>query len=489
MKEWVRSLEFGIEECILASIIILNIFDAFELLPPDLDYIKKIISWSALAVMFVHARIDRVIAGQRNSRAATALLIGFFLLTIKNLVEYSISSYSEASAFLEPLYSSIIAHAATIQVIGLFLGCCFIIYGSIRLGMKGIKKPSLGYALTHKEFPPGLAASLWSLLFSFLFFIGVFNIAMEWLAIAIDAPLLMIGIAFFLFHVYRTHKFQAQTKLLSYFGSFGLEWYEKIIKELKHRKYILRVAAIIVCLYGVTDALVFLWPVLFGSADPLYLAQLPYTHPSLWSLALSAVTPLFDNMVRVLIYLANVWAVGFILIFPAYLWRERERNKEVILSPQLLAITLASFLIVILAPGFEFAILSSGTIFGMNLSFFPLSSGVLPLFDYLLLAGAVALLVAWQVHRRRKQELAQTSIVVITMTAFSLYVLGYLTSIALYYMHSFGVLRLELPLLLPLFLLFFLCSVTIVLTGLVGLWKLAWWHIHKHHHRYKTTRR
>ncbi len=488
MKEWVKSLEFGIEECILFSIIVLNVLDAFEILPPDFDYVKKIISWSAIGVMFVHARLDKIIAGVKEPKGAYLLIIGFFLLTIKNLVGYARSIYTEASSFLLPFYTALLENAVQLERIGIAIGLLCLFAGSMRLALKGIKKPSLAYALLQKEHSKKefLKSTAILFFFSLLFFIGIFNIASEWLAIAIDAPLLMIGIVFFIFHIYRSHKFEFQTTWLSYFGSFGMNWYEKIIKELKYRKYLLQVAAIIVAAYGITDALIFLWPAVIGVGDQLYLGSLLNPHPSIWSLLTT--TTITEGGAQLLIYLANVWTLGVLLCLPAYVWIKKFKNEEIRFHPVFIAGSLASALLTVFVPGFVIDILHGGNIFGLDIYFRTLPISTLPFFDWILIAGAIAIGIEIAAHKHQFQELTQTGLIILFITAFSLYILAYSASLGMYYQQTIAYVFMQRSALTLLFAALYAGTILIICAGLVGLWKETWWHIKKHHHAYHRKR-
>ena len=61
MKIENKKISQRIEELILILIILLNIFDFFELLSADLDFIKLIISWTVLGYLIYKASLTKII--------------------------------------------------------------------------------------------------------------------------------------------------------------------------------------------------------------------------------------------------------------------------------------------------------------------------------------------------------------------------------------------------------------------------------------------
>ncbi len=83
-----RLLHF-IEELVLTLLILLNVFDFFEYLPADLDYIKKIISWSALGYLLYKASLTRIFFNEKHAHIDIILILSYFMLIFKNLVLFS----------------------------------------------------------------------------------------------------------------------------------------------------------------------------------------------------------------------------------------------------------------------------------------------------------------------------------------------------------------------------------------------------------------
>ena len=97
---------------------------------------------------------------------------------------------------------------------------------------------------------------------------------MEWLAIAIDAPLLVIALFIYLFFVIKHHKgFHAESMIFK-LGNVGERFYEKFISLFHSKRGLFLGIAGMLVLHLLTDVGNFVIPYTFFSHDPLYFEQL-----------------------------------------------------------------------------------------------------------------------------------------------------------------------------------------------------------------------
>ena len=54
-----------IEEILLSALILIQILDFLEILPGDLDFLKKFISWTAIGYLFYKASISNILFGSK----------------------------------------------------------------------------------------------------------------------------------------------------------------------------------------------------------------------------------------------------------------------------------------------------------------------------------------------------------------------------------------------------------------------------------------
>lgn len=438
--------KFQIEEVILLMIIVLNIFDAAETLPATLDYVKKIISWAGLGIIFYKAKPTQIIFGVRQKAFEDVLLIaGYFLILIKDLVSYAMSSITETSSFLVPFFNVLINNAYQIEIFGIFTGLFLIIAVSINMILKHpIKGPSI-MEIIHEEgsipqnFKELTRKVLTSTAVLLAFFLIVFNLVMEWLAIAIDAPLLMIAIAFYLFFIVKHHKKVFSKKFLIKFGDFGSKFYEDIIEHFKYKKTILRALFAMLVLHIATEALHFIWPYLFGVADSLYFNLLSTAHPSFYSLFVTdaLVVDFFSSILLFIAYIGNLAAILFFLIAPGYLWFLIYKNKKFALSKIQITLLVSSISIFILSPAFQISLLWSQLISGVDIigqsilqnSLFPIEVTVLISVCFGLFASLIS--------RKKHVEMNIMKIItILSQSFFVFYITLFTISISQYYVNT-----------------------------------------------------
>ena len=222
-----------IEEIILVILILLNILDFFEILPADIDYTKKIISWTALGYLLYKVSLTKIFFNNQHRHVDVLLILSYFMLIFKNLILFSSGLIEEFVIFYD-LQRLIVDNASILELYSLIIGSISIlliaIYSAFHID---VKKPSLMHIIHEEGKPDTLRKLLIRIITIYLvyiaFFVIVFNLVMEWLAIAVDAPIIMLAILFYLFIIIRHyHKYNVET-LIYKIVEFGEKFYEKFV--------------------------------------------------------------------------------------------------------------------------------------------------------------------------------------------------------------------------------------------------------------------
>lgn len=398
-KKTLTKFEVGIEEIILITIILLNVFDMLKILSPEWDYVKKIISWTALGMIFYKINLTKIFCGYENKKIDLILLIGYFSLIIKNFISYAFVAIHEESNLLTPLYRIIIDNFVQINIFSIYVGIILLAIASIYFSLKlGVKKPSILYHLhetdksekkdeknkyknklqnenkieNNKEYLNEIKHI--KKFFSFfivssLFFVGVFNLIMEWLAISIDAPLLVSGLAIYFFLIFKNRdKFKVGT-FLNKFGNFGEKFYENILEHLKYKKSLVLVVGGILTLHMFTDMFNYIWAYIFNLFDPLYHSIINTEKISLITLYLDNIFNLSitESIVIFLIYLLNIIGIIFLLGYSTYLWYAMYKKKKIHQNKYLNSILITSIIFTIFHPLFSFKLISNSGIYGIKI--------------------------------------------------------------------------------------------------------------------------
>jgi len=329
-------VEQRIEEIILIFIILLNILDFFEILPGDLDYVKKIISWSALGYLLYKASLTRIFFNNKHKFVDIFLIVSYFFLIFKNIITYSRLNLEDFHLFYN-FHRFILENAFFFEFYTFIIGAIGIILIALYATfMVEIKKPSL-INIFYREVIPfekfvKRIVQFSVIFFVFIgFFVVVFNLVMEWLAISVDAPILMIGIFFYLFIIMRHYSKFSIDSLIYKLGDVGEEFYEKFVTLFHYKKTLFLGITGMLVLHLLTDIGNFMVPYLFVFHDVLYLSQLGPGHKALLLLFLEQSKNFFivEKVSLILIYFLNLLALLFLLLVPAFLWYVMFKDKGV----------------------------------------------------------------------------------------------------------------------------------------------------------------
>ncbi|RME78684.1 hypothetical protein D6774_00400 [Candidatus Woesearchaeota archaeon] len=362
--DWAK-IKMGVEEVILLLLIALAIGDFFEVLSVELDFLKKIISWTALGYLFYKASPSRILFGRRKKRLDVHIIFANFLLILKNLSGFSSVALKElahdassSNLLREGVAQFLILfhkHAATIELLGLYIGFLWLLCISARLAPKKLGENSL-IGVVHEAQKPSKKHTFARFVIIYLvllsFFIIVFNLAMEWLTIAVDATFAVAGIFFYLFFWVKHYKKFNTYSFIYKVGNMGEEFYEKFITLFKSRSTLVLGIVGMLVLHILTDVANFLIPYTLGLRDALYFEQLPAQgHTPLFLIVLSSTQ---NPLLLTLTLLLNVIAVYLLFLGPAYIWRFLYKRGTLDVNPLLKAVFFASVSVFFLSPAFAF---------------------------------------------------------------------------------------------------------------------------------------
>lgn len=411
-------LGFYIEEIILAVLIFINILDFLELITPEWDYIDKLVAWVALGYLLYRVSLTKLFFGEKHKIFDGALIIAYFLMMMKNLINAAQLAQTELlhkaselitfaetkltagmsyitinvtdlqhlttadfskevmhnifntitlktpevivhitdgkgsrflvtdiDSFLIPFINTVVKHAALIDKISFIIGGIILIGLSLYFGyVYTIKSPSLLHVI-HEE---GSLDKKWKymtrplVIFIVLigFFIIVFNLIMEWLALAIDAPLLIIAIFTYLLLLLKHHDKFHPNSFIFKMGSLGESFYEHFITMFHSRQGLLFGITGMLVLHLLTDIGNFLIPYLIHLHDRMYFDYLGQGHTIIFNfkelfatqaqgLLISdiASASFQEAIVIILGYLMNIIAIVFLFVFPAVVWYTLYRKK------------------------------------------------------------------------------------------------------------------------------------------------------------------
>ncbi len=352
-RPWRHHLEDGI----LLIFILLQVADFFEMIPGDLDFIKKIHSWVLIGYLFYRVALTKILFGNHNPHLDLIVIIAYFLFSVKNLTGVAIAGVEEAQ-FFRHFFEWIVANSPLVEKTAFVAGGYILIFTSAYMAWKvPLRRHSL-VGVLHEAGPlpktTKMAITRFLIIIGILltFFITVFNLFNEWLAIGVDAPLVVVGILIYLFIIVRYHKRFHTDHFVHKIGNIGEDLYERFIELLSQKKRVYLFAMGLLALHLITDIGNFIIPYIATIKESLYFSQLGQGHTPFFQLfsqdMLLATTP--ERAMLILLYLANIIGLLFLLFLPSFIWYRGFSGRELHFPRWINALVLASLLIMIVAP-------------------------------------------------------------------------------------------------------------------------------------------
>lgn len=324
-----------IEELILVVLILLNVFELFNLLPGDVEFLKSILSIVGLAYVLYKASFSDIFFGEKNTLIDIGLIGCYLLLIFNKIVEVAITSYEE-SDFLGEFLKLIIVNSAFLEkltfAIGI-IGLAAIAYYVAR--NVTIKEPSILEAVNGKNLHGTFKrfATIFTVIIAF--YLLFFNLIMEWFTIVMDTPLVVLALFFYMFKIHDIGKTMDEEEFLFKISEFSENFVEKFVELFHSKNTIFLGMSGLLVLHSLNDLTAFMLPYTMGY-ESVYHQSLGLGHMNLldlFNLDKSVVTHLFGQVLLLLGYLINTIGFVFLMAFPGFVWyvmyisNKKEENR------------------------------------------------------------------------------------------------------------------------------------------------------------------
>ncbi len=373
MKNLLKRLELDIEEVILAILILIEVFDFFTLVPPIIELAEKAFAIFGVAYLFYKASITRITFGKHEKKIDCAIILAYLALSAKTVIGFLISA-SEEKTSLSTAYSVILQNADSIEKICFFLGSIILLLVSAYLIKEKISRPSIMNIIHEdkiaKNIPQKILRFVSNYVVLIAIFVVVFTFVFEWLAMTIDAPVLVIILFFYLFVIVKRGKNMNTESFLKKVSDSSEEFYGKFISLFHAKKTITLAITGLLVLHLLVEIGNFVIPYTTGLMYSWYFSQLGAGHEPLSSLVINdfnlaqTISAQFGVM---LIYLMNVLAILALFFGPAYAWTQIYLKKRIKL-PNLLWVFFGSLAVFIMMPVFSISELRSPALIGVDIT-------------------------------------------------------------------------------------------------------------------------
>ncbi|MFH1316251.1 MAG: hypothetical protein ABII01_01925 [Candidatus Woesearchaeota archaeon] len=452
MKFNKKKVAIELEEILIIILIILSFLEFFGLLFGELDFIKKIISWTVLGFLLYQASITKIFFGDKHKLMDLSLIIAFFLLLAKDLVSISgIIIEKGGIDFFTPIHIIIYNNLWVIETTGFVIGSLVIIFSSIFLTFNlHVKKPSIIHVLHDAGIPKSFWKKVERFLIVFLvlnaFFTLVFNLVMEWLAIAIDSSLMVFTVIIFLILFLKKHgrKFSIHSAIFK-IAETSESFYQNFINLFHSKKRIYLGFSGLLVLHLITDIGVFILPYLFSFQDLFYFGNSQLTSisssVSIFSLYTEQILNLsvLEIISLTYLYFFNIVAIIVLLISPAYIWRRIYKKEGFKIGQIDLALFYTSILTFLIAPLFAIDKISSPGYIGVSLTTIPINV----IFDFyiiMLFSILFGLVIFYLGYNHKLKNILIILGLIIIALFFSYYIFNYFLSSINYYISSIMIL-------------------------------------------------
>lgn len=352
--------------------IFLNIIDFLNIIVGDLDFFKKILSWTLIGYIFYKTSLTKIFIGKRIKSYDIGFIIVFCLFTIpKSLLLYTrnISQDLTAKYFIfEPVFQILIQlnFEQFLQITFISATLLTLILAIALRSNNNVEEKSFIGSFKFKESYFKYIYEQLILIFILLFFgLIVFNLFMEWFALAVDAIILILGLIYYIFVYIHSHMTSKLSKLLQDISNSGNNFYQSLIKMFSDKKTLFLGISFLLTLHMLVDVGVYLIPYTIGTQNTLYFNSLDYantdiirTHTPIFSLNsknfnksvfYQDMTSASDNPILILslliIDIISIFSLGFLMIMPFFIFYKNSIQKKVKLKPILVISLLTSMIL------------------------------------------------------------------------------------------------------------------------------------------------
>ena len=343
------------------------------------------------------------------------------------------------------LYNTVIQYSGPIQVVALITGTLLLLGASVYAAYAlPVRRPSI-LAMVKEEGEPDFGRIAWLFILLMAFFVMVFNLLFEWVALAIDAPLLVISIVAVGFLYMTRHAWSRGDSMLEAVEESGEEFFSHALRMLKDIRTVLLIISGLLVLHLLTDIGNFLFPALL----PFY--QSSYTQATggqtlIYTMAAGSFSgSLAGDIAVIAAYALSVLGLFLLLLLPGIIWYKLFKLRSTGSREHIpdwrgwqVGLVLACILTYALLPVYRVVSLRVSDAIGVNLIAAPITAeralGI-PFVLSLALGVFALCVIVGMVHDLARRVLMLGPFLA-AVVFFGVYVYNYFTSAFVYYAQS-----------------------------------------------------
>lgn len=267
---------------LLISFILLNLLDFFNFFSlissftGDVEFFKKILSWSLIFYLFGNLSLTRIITGFKNKSYDSLLLFAYSLVAFPSILNFYLnnvdfSSYSIFSFLINSSFQLLIREYS-LFLLNSGIVIIFIISVLIFLNLPIHKESFIGsFSINPENYFSNVFKLLLIIGFNLFFVFTFFKFFMEWFALAIDAALVLLGLLYYVYiYIFKHEKELKLESFLKDIVNSGNSFFKQLILYLQDKKTFFIAISLLITIHLVVDIGVYLIPFSTGIDNGLY---------------------------------------------------------------------------------------------------------------------------------------------------------------------------------------------------------------------------
>lgn len=267
---------------LLFAFIILNILDFFNFFSlissftGDVDFFKKILSWSLIFYLFANLSLTKIITGFKNKSYDILLLIAYSFVVFPSILNFYLNNvdfelYNIFSFIINNSFQNLITEFS-LFVLNFGIVIIAVVSILIFLNLPIHKESFIGsFSINPYNYFSNIFKLLLIIGFNLFFVFTFFKFFMEWFALAIDAALILLGLLYYVYiYIFKHEKELRLDSFLKDIVNSGNAFFKQLILYLQDKKTFFIAISLLITIHLVVDIGVYLIPFSTGIDNGLY---------------------------------------------------------------------------------------------------------------------------------------------------------------------------------------------------------------------------
>jgi hypothetical protein len=276
-----------LEEFVLLLLIILSVLEFFEILPGEINFFKKILSWMIIGFILYYVSLTKILFHKKNNILDILILISFYFIAFKDLSHFIVN---EEFIYLNFLKKFLWRNQYLNEVMfyfGSFIPLFLSIYSGFKINYRKNSILGIIHYSEKKTYFNKIIDTIIIYITLLFFSYFIFTVVIEWFSLAIDSFIIMSAIVYYFvtYFILKTEK--GYKSFIRLVGEAGDQIIKSFLGLFKKRETIYFGISGLIVIHALIDLAIFILPYILSIENTIYLSSLsPKTHQTLVKLFL-----------------------------------------------------------------------------------------------------------------------------------------------------------------------------------------------------------